>query len=327
MSEEMSEVTSFWTDKRVVVTGGAGFTGTHVVDALQKRDCRQIIVVRSKEHDLSHEAQVKRLFEDTRPDIVIHLAGIVGSIASTKEQPADSFYKNLLMGTYVLHYSWLYGVRKFVATIAGCDYPDTAGLPFKESSLWDGYPQQETAAYSLAKRILHIQAQAYYKQHSFSSAILIPGNIYGPHDNFDPYQARVVAALIRKFAEAAERDDPEVVVWGTGRATRDFIFATDVAQGILLAVERGGEGELFNISSGTETSIGELVDTLAELSGFHGRIVWDASRPEGQLRRWMDPAKAREKLGFRANVSLRDGLRQTVQWYRAHKPTLAAARG
>jgi len=318
---------SFWTDKRVVVTGGAGFTGVHVVEALQKRRCREVIVVRSKEHDLTQETHVRRLFEDTRPDIVIHLAGLVGSIASTKERPADSFYRNLLMGTYVLHYSWLYGVRRFVATIAGCDYPDTASLPFKESSLWDGYPQQETAAYSLAKRILQVQAEAYYRQHNFSSVILIPGNIYGPHDNFDPYQARVVAALMRKFVEAVESDDTEVVVWGTGRATRDFIYASDAAHGLLLAAERGGEAETFNISSGTETSIGELAETLAELTGFQGRIVWDASRPQGQLRRRMDTTKARDNLGFKTAVSLRDGLRQTIQWYRAHRRALATASG
>jgi len=318
---------SFWTDKRVVVTGGAGFTGVHVVEALQRRHCQEMIVVRSKEHDLTQEAHVRRLFEDTRPDIVIHLAGLVGSIASTNERPADSFYRNLIMGTYVLHYSWLYGVRKFVATIAGCDYPDTARLPFKESSLWDGYPQRETAAYSLAKRILHVQAQAYYKQHNFSSVILIPGNIYGPHDNFDLYQARVVAALVRKYVEAVENEDTEVIVWGTGLATRDFIYATDAAHGVLLAVERGGEAEVFNISSGTETSIAELADILAELTGFQGCTVWDASRPEGQARRCMDPTKARDSLGFEAAVSLRDGLRQTIQWYRAHRCALATASG
>ena len=317
---------SFWTDQRVVVTGGAGFTGIHVVQALLARGCREIVVVRSREHDLTREADVIRLFENTCPDVVIHLAGLVGSIASTEGRPADSFYRNLLMGTCVLHYSWLFGVKKFVATIAGCDYPDTAGLPFNESSLWDGYPQEETAAYSLAKRILHIQAGAYYKQHSFSSAILIPGNIYGPHDNFDRYEARVAAALIRKFVEATERGDPEVAVWGEGRATRDFVFATDVAQGILLAVERGGAAELFNISSGTETSIRELAETLAAVTGFHGRIAWDASQPEGQLRRWMDTTRARERLGFRAALSLKDGLTRTVEWYRAHRPTPVVAK-
>lgn len=309
---------TYWADKKVVVTGGAGFTGTHVVQALRRAGCRSIFVVRSREYDLTREANVVRLLEDTRPDVVIHLAGLVGSIASNKDQPADAFYQNLLMGVLLLHQCHRFGVGKFAATIAGCDYPDTAPLPFKESSLWDGFPQPETAAYSLAKRILHIQAQAYHQQHGLDSVILVPGNIYGPHDSFDPYRARVIGALIRKFVTATERGEPEVVVWGSGRATRDFIYAEDVARGILLAAERGGGAEVFNLTSGVETSIRELAETIAQETGFPGKLVWDTSRPEGQSRRWMDVSKAREQLGFNAQVDLREGLRRTIAWYRAN---------
>lgn len=318
---------TFWSAKRVVVTGGAGFTGSHVVAALRRQSCREIFVVRSRQYDLTREDQVRRLFEDTHPDVVIHLAGVVGNIASTNERPADSFYQNLLMGTFVLNYSHLFGVRKFVATIAGCDYPDAAPLPFKESSLWDGLPQRETAAYSLPKRMLHIQAQAYSQQYGFPSVILIPGNIYGPGDNFDLRHARVIAALVRRFVEATDACAEEVAIWGTGLATRDFIYATDVARGVLLAAERGKGGEIFNISSGRETSIGELVDLTRGITGFTGRVTWDTSRPDGQMRRWLDTSKARELLGFVSETDLGEGLRETVAWYQAYRSALAAAAG
>jgi GDP-L-fucose synthase len=313
---------NFWTDKRVMVTGGAGFIGSHVVEALREAQSGEIFVVRSREFDLTKEDRVVQLLGNVRPDIVLHLAGLVGGIGANKARPAEFFYQNLTMGTFMLHHSWRMGVRKFVAAGAGCGYPEHAPMPLKEESFWEGLPQKESAPYSLAKRLLHIQAVAYFKQHGFPSVITIPGNVYGPYDNYDLEASHVVPALVRKFFEATERGADQVVVWGTGRPTRDFVYAGDVARGILLAAERYDTPELVNISSGVETSIRELVELITQLTEFRGRVVWDASRPDGQLRRWFDINKAGADLGFEPQVSLREGLRRTVAWYRANR-TLA----
>jgi GDP-L-fucose synthase len=310
---------SFWTGKTVVVTGGAGFLGRHVVEKLQERGCHEMVVVRSADYDLTKEENCIRLLEDTRPDIVIHLAGLVGGILANKTRPAEFFYQNLTMGTFILHHSWRHGVKKFVAAGAGCGYPQHALMPLKEESFWNGFPQEESAPYSLAKRLLHIQSAAYFQQYGFVSVIAIPGNIYGPYDNFDLSASHVVPALVRKFVDAAESGAPEVTVWGTGRPTRDFVYAGDVADGILLAAERYSQPELVNLSSGVETSIRELVETLQELSGFQGTIVWDTSRPDGQLRRYFDVSKAKTDLGFEARTSLREGLSKTTAWYQSNR--------
>lgn len=329
---------SYWTDKRVVVTGGAGFLGRHVVEKLRDAGCPHIFVVRSRDYDLTKEESVARLFSDLeagkhgwpaavgpRPvDVVIHLAGLVGGIGANKARPADFFYQNLMMGVLTLHYAWKAGARKFVAAGAGCGYPEHAPMPLKEESFWDGFPQPESAPYSLAKRLLHIQSIAYWQQYHFPAIITIPGNIYGPYDNFDLQQAHVIPALVRKFVEATDRPSsgepqPAVVVWGTGRPTRDFVYAGDVAAGLLRAAEIYDQPALVNLSSGTETSIREVVEILADITGFTGQIVWDTDRPEGQARRVFDVSKARRELGFECRTSLREGLTQTVQWYRTHR--------
>jgi GDP-L-fucose synthase len=310
---------SYWKGKRVLVTGGAGFIGCHLVEALREQSCTDIFVVRSREYDLVVEEQVSRLFSATRPQVVFHLAGLVGSIVSNKEQPADFFYQNLMMGTLVMHYASVFGVEKLVATMSGAGYPANATIPFRETSLWDGLPQPETAPYSLAKRLLHVQGEAYFRQHDLVSIVTIPGNAYGPFDNFDLRDGRVIAALIRKFVEADDRGEGAVVIWGTGRATRDFVYVRDLADGILRAAERYDQAELVNISSGIETSIRDVVDILQAAVGYTGKVIWDATRPEGQSRRVFDITKARQELCFEPTVCIEDGLRRTVAWFKAHR--------
>lgn len=331
---------SYWTDKRVVITGGSGFLGSHVVEKLREAGCRHIFVVRSRDYDLTREEAVARLFSDLEAgkdgwpsaigpgpsavDVVIHLAGLVGGIGSNQARPADFFYQNLMMGVLTMHYAWRAGVEKFVAAGAGCGYPEHAPIPLKEESFWDGFPQQESAPYSLAKRMLHIQSIAYWRQHRFPAIITIPGNIYGPYDNFDLEHAHVIPALVRKFVEATDPPSlsgsrPTVIIWGTGRPTRDFVYAGDVAAGLLRAAETYDRPELVNLSSGTETSIRDVVETLADITGFTGEVVWDVSRPDGQARRMFDVSKAKRELGFECGTSLREGLSRTVEWYRTHR--------
>lgn len=319
MAVEGGRPVSFWQNKRVVVTGGAGFIGSHVVEALQAENCPEITVVRSRDYDLTREENIIRLLEDTRPDILIHLAGLVGGILANKERPADFFYQNLTMGTFLLHHACRCGVQKLVAAGAGCGYPEHAPMPLREPSFWEGFPQEESAPYSLAKRLLHIQSLAYYKQYGFSSIIVIPGNVYGSYDNFDLRASHVIPALVRKFVDAVEQGDDRVVVWGSGRPTRDFVYGGDVARGMLLAAEKYDGSELVNISSGVETSIREVVDGLVGLTGFTGRVVWDPSQPDGQLRRCFDVTKAKADLGFETQVSLREGLQRTIVWYKENK--------
>jgi GDP-L-fucose synthase len=333
---------SYWTDKRVVVTGGAGFLGSHVVEKLREVGCQHIFVVRSKDYDLTSEEAVARLFSDlsrgkdgwpsvvsgqrSAVDVVIHLAGLVGGIGANKVRPAEFFYQNIMMGVLTMHYAWKAGVEKFVAAGAGCGYPEHAPMPLKEESFWDGFPQQESAPYSLAKRMLHIQSIAYWRQYRFPAIVTIPGNIYGPYDNFDLENAHVIPALVRKFVEATNDHSsavgdqrPAVLVWGTGRPTRDFVYAGDAAEGILRAAEVYHQPELLNLSSGKEASIREVVEILVEITGFAGGIVWDTSRPDGQARRVLDVSKAKRELGFEARTNLRDGLQRTVEWYRVNR--------
>lgn len=334
-----------WGDKRVLVTGGGGFLGSHVVEELREAGCREIVVVRSKDYDLTKEEAVARLFSDLQAkkrdrspvvDVVIHLAGLVGGIGANKARPADFFYQNIMMGVLTMHYARKAGVAKVVAAGAGCGYPEHAPLPLKEESLWDGLPQQESAPYSLAKRMLTVQANAYWRQYRFPTIITIPGNIYGPYDNFDLENAHVIPALVRKFVEATDgsagrRASKEMTVsparpsavagWGTGTPTRDFVYAGDVAEGILRAAEVYDTPELVNLSSGTETSIRTVVETLAAITGFNGEVIWDNTRPDGQARRVFDVSKARKDLMWEARTSLPEGLTRTVEWYRSHAST------
>jgi GDP-L-fucose synthase len=314
---------SFWFDKHVVVTGGGGFIGSHLITALRRAQAKEIVVVRSSEYDLTKEDQTVRLLEKTRPDIVIHLAGLVGGIGANEARPAEFFYRNLTMGTFMLHHSWRCGVKRFIAAGAGCGYPEHAPMPLKEEVFWDGLPQKESAPYSLAKRLLHVQSIAYYQQYGFVSVVAIPGNVYGPYDNFDLQASHVVPALVRKFVEATEEEARDVTVWGTGRPSRDFVYAGDVADGILLAAERYNHPELVNLSSGVETRVQELVESVKRLTGYQGRVVWDTSRPDGQLRRYFDISKARHDLGFEPRTTLEEGLAQTIAWYKTNR---AAAR-
>jgi GDP-L-fucose synthase len=322
----------FWQNKRVLLTGGGGFLGRHVQEALISAECPHVFVVRSGSYDLTKETEVCRLFTDLRSgkdgwpdrfdgrsnpvDIVIHLAGLVGGIGANRSKPADFFYRNLMMGVLVMHYSRLAGATKFVAAGAGCGYPEHAPLPQRESSFWDGFPQEDSAPYSLAKRMLHVQSIAYWKQHRFPAIIGIPGNIYGPYDNFDLENAHVIPALVRKFVE-----DDNVIVWGSGKPTRDFVYAGDVATGLLQAGEVYEKAELVNLSSGQEHSIREVVDYLIDVSAFRGAVTWDAGRPEGQSRRVFDISKAQTDFGFECPTGLRNGLAKTVEWYRSNRET------
>lgn len=309
-----------WNGVRGLVTGGTGFVGTNLLPKLRALGCR-IIAPSRAECDLLEQDQVRRLFKDVRPEVVFHLAGLVGGILANKRSPAEYCHQNLLMGTLVLRESWKSGVAKYITLIGGCSYPAKAPSPISESSLWEGYPQAESAAYSLAKRMALVEAQAYRQQHGFDAIVLAPGNLYGPHDNFDLENSHVIPALIRKFSEAQERKQPEVVVWGTGRPTRDFVYVADACEAILLAAQRYSGPEVINISSGQPVTIRELVETVREQVGYGGRVSWDATKPDGQMEKAFDVSRMREWLGYECRTGLRDGLRKTMDWLSANHPS------
>lgn len=309
------------TKKRILVTGSGGFLGSHLVEKLRAKGCRDLHLPRSAEVDLTREDQVARLFETVRPEVVLHLAGLVGGIGANKAYPAQFFYNNLMMGVLTLHYAQKFGAELAVSAGAGCGYPEHAPLPLKETDFWNGMPQKESAPYSLAKRMLMVQSWAYWDEHKFNSVVMVPGNIYGPYDNFDLEGAHVVPAMVRKFVEAADQGIPQVEVWGSGKPTRDFVYAGDVADGIILAAETCRSPVVLNLSSGRETSIRELVETLVEVTGYSGKLVWNTSRPDGQSRRVFDVSRAQAELGWQATTSLRQGVIQTVDWYRANRTT------
>ncbi|HDG98743.1 MAG TPA: GDP-L-fucose synthase [Desulfobacterales bacterium] len=309
----------FWDAKRVVVTGGAGFLGSFVVEKLQERGCPYIFVPRSRDYDLRDLGAIRRMLKDAKPDIVIHLAARVGGIGANRTHPAEFFYDNLIMGVQLFHESWRFGVEKFVAIGTVCAYPKHTPVPFKEEDLWNGYPEETNAPYGLAKKMLLVQSQAYRQQYGVNSIFLLPVNLYGPRDNFDLETSHVIPALIRKCIEAKERGDDHIVVWGTGKPTREFLYVEDAAEGILLATERYNESEPVNLGSGIEISIKDLVHLIARLTGFKGKIVWDTSKPDGQPRRCLDTSKAERLFGFKAKTPFEEGLRKTIEWYKKIK--------
>jgi GDP-L-fucose synthase len=308
-------MTSWLASKRVMVTGGAGFLGRHVVQQLETIGVRDLLVPRIQEYDLTRSEDVARLFEEFRPDVVIHLAAKVGGIVYNLERPAEMLYENTMMGLLLLEQARRWRVSKFVAVSSACAYPKEAVPPFREDTLWEGYPDESNGPYGVAKRLLVLQAQVYRRQYQLNAISLIPTNLYGPADNFDPQSSHVVPALIRKFLEAKEEGSDRVVVWGTGRATRDFLYVGDCAQAVALAAEKYDKPEPVNIGTGREVTIRELAETIAELMGYRGAIVWDPARPEGQPRRVLDVSRAEAEFGFRAGTPLEVGLQKTIEWF------------
>jgi GDP-L-fucose synthase len=306
---------SFWTNKRVTVTGGAGFLGSFVLEKLSERGCRNVFVPRSREYDLVDMEAVKRLYKDGQPDIVIHLAARVGGIGANRANAGKFFYDNAMMGIQLIEQGRLYGLEKFVALGTVCAYPKFTPAPFREESLWDGYPEETNAPYGLAKKMLLVQSQAYRDQYGFNSIYLLPVNLYGPRDNFDLETSHVIPALIRKCLEAKVRKEPAIVCWGDGSPTREFLYVEDCAEAILLAAERYNGSESVNIGTGQEIPIKTLIQLIAELTEYKGRIVWDTSKPNGQPRRCLNTTRARELFAFSAKTDFRQGLRRTIEWY------------
>lgn len=306
-------------DKRVVVTGGAGFLGSVVVDKLRKRGCRDVFVPRATEYDLREAQNIVRLYDEVKPQIVIHLAAVVGGIGANQANPGLFFYDNAIMGIQLMEYARLAQVEKFVALGTICAYPKFARVPFNEEDLWDGYPEETNAPYGLAKKMLLVQTQAYRAQYDFNAIYLLPVNLYGPGDNFDLDTSHVIPALIRKCVEAKESGVAEVVLWGDGSPTREFLYVEDAAEAILLATERYDEGQPINLGTGEEMTIRDLAQTIAAEVGYTGTFVWDESKPNGQPRRCLDVTRAKELLGFEAEHRLRDGIPKTVKWFLAHR--------
>jgi GDP-L-fucose synthase len=308
-------VSARFEDKTIVVTGGAGFLGSFVVEKLQAAGCKHVVVPRSKQYDLREREPIERLFEDTRPEIVIHLAAVVGGIGANREQPARFFYENAAMGLQLIEAARNHGVEKFVCIGTVCSYPKFTPVPFKEEDLWNGYPEETNAPYGLAKKMLLVQLQAYRQQYGFNGIYLIPVNLYGPRDNFDLETSHVIPGLIRKCIEAKRAGTAKLIAWGTGRPTREFLYVEDAAEAIVAAARRYDKPEPVNLGSGQEISIRDLVELIKELVGYDGAAEWDASKPDGQPRRCLDTSRAWKELGWRAHTSLRDGLQRTIEWY------------
>jgi len=305
----------FWADKRVVVTGGAGFLGSNVVRKLRERGCEHIFVPRSKNYDLREKKAIAQMYEDSHPDIVIHLAAVVGGIGANQKYPGIFFYDNAIMGIQLIEQARQLGVEKLVCVGTICAYPKYTPVPFKEDDLWNGYPEETNAPYGLAKKILLVQLQAYRQQYGFNGIYLLPVNLYGPGDNFDPEYSHVIPAIIKKFVDAKRRRDKKVVAWGTGEVTREFLYVEDATEGIVLATERYNKPVPVNLGAGQEIKVKDLVCLIKDLSGFEGAVEWDTSKPNGQPRRKLDTSRAKEEFGFEAQVRLREGLQQTVEWY------------
>jgi len=303
--------------KRVTITGGRGFLGTHLVQKLKKdRGCKSVFIADLPEYDLRILDNIKRMFDDQKPNIVIHLAAVVGGIGANRENPGKFFYDNAIMGIQLMHESYLRKIEKFVALGTICCYPKFTPVPFNEEDLWVGYPEETNAPYGLAKKMLLVQSQAYKQQYGFNSIFLMPVNLYGPGDNFDPKSSHVIPALIKKCIDAQKNRDDHIVVWGTGKASREFLFVEDAAEAIILATEKYNKPNPVNIGAGFEIKIKELVEIIVKLTSFEGKIVWDTAKPDGQPRRCLDTSKAEKEFGFIAKTDFFEGLKKTIEWYR-----------
>ena len=309
-------------NKRICVTGGAGFLGSFIQESLKKRGVTDIFIPLRKQYDLIEVSDIRRMLSDAKPDVIIHLAANVGGIGANMEHPAEFFYDNLMMGVQLIHESWKAGVEKFVAIGTICAYPKYTPIPFKEDDLWNGYPEETNAPYELAKKMLLVQSQAYRKQYGFNSIYLLPVNLYGPRDNFNPKSSHVIPALIHKCYEAKLNHTTEVVIWGDGSPTREFIYAGDAAEGIVMATEKYDGPEPVNIGSGMEISIKDLAELIARLIGYEGKLVYDTGKPNGQPRRALDVSRAREYFGFTAKMSFEEGLKQTIDYYISNRDAI-----
>lgn len=302
-------------EKRITITGGKGFLGKHLIRAFLDKGFRNIKIADLPEYNLVRMEDVRRLYEETKPDIVVHLAAKVGGIGFNRENPGALFYDNIMMGVQLIHEGHLHGIDKFVALGTICAYPKFTPVPFREDDIWDGYPEETNAPYGLAKKMMLVQSQAYREQYGFNSIFLLPVNLYGPGDNFDPASSHVIPALIKKCVDARRKGDKTVEVWGTGGATREFFYVEDAAEAIVLAAETYDKSDPVNIGAGFEISIRELVGLIVELTGFAGEVVWDPTKPDGQPRRMLDTTRASNEFGFRAKTDFREGLRRTIAWY------------
>ena len=308
--------TIYLTNKRITVTGGEGFLGRYIVKRLREKGCENIFIPKIEEYDLTDLSAIKRMYKDSKPDIVIHLAAKVGGIGANREKPGEFFYDNLIMGAQLMEEGRKNNIEKFVGLGTICCYPKFTPVPFKEENLWDGYPEETNAPYGLAKKMLLVQAQSYRQQYGFNAIFLMPVNLYGPGDNFDPKSSHVIPALIKKCFDAIKEDKKELVVWGTGKPTREFLYVEDAAEAIALATEKYNKSEPVNIGAGFEISIKKLVNLIAKLTDFEGKIKWDKSKPDGQPRRRLNTSKAKKEFGFVAKMDFKEGLKRTINWYR-----------
>ena len=312
-----------FTEKRICVTGGLGFLGSHLIDRLKARGCKNVFIADRDKYDLTKEAEIIRMYEEIKPDIVIHLAAVVGGIGANREHPGSFYYLNMVMGAMLIEQARLHNIEKFVALGTICAYPKFTPVPFKETDLWLGYPEETNAPYGLAKKMMMVQLQAYRQEYDFHGIYLLPVNLYGPRDNFDDRSSHVIPALIKKCVEAKEAGRDSIEVWGTGKATREFFYVEDAAEAIALAAERYDGTEPVNLGAGFEISIKDLVELIAKLTGFTGKIVWDSSKPDGQPRRCLDTSRAKEYFGFQAHTNFEEGLKKTIDWYKENREALA----
>jgi GDP-L-fucose synthase len=315
----MMAKSQFWQGKRVTVTGGGGFLGSFVVEKLRERGANQIFVPRRRDYDLVQPAEIGRMLDEAKADVVIHAAALAGGIGANRARPAEFFYTNLMMGVPLMHQAWEHGVKKFVALGTICSYPKFAPIPFREEDVWNGYPEETNAPYGLAKKMLLVQAQAYRQQYGFNAIFLLPVNLYGPRDNFDLETSHVIPALIHKFMDAQARNEEQVELWGDGSPTREFLYVEDAAAGVLQAAENYDGPEPVNLGSGREISIKNLAEMIARLTGYQGRFLWNTDKPNGQPRRLLDVSRAEKFFGFRAATEFEEGLRKTIAWYREHR--------